>query len=135
MASDSCAAIPISVFGSDTEMLESSIAIAGASTDRNSRTATPDETPGEPENRCANSACSKSARRWLASVYGRCASSQSKRPVDDERKGVTIPSRAPAVSVTGNVGGMGVTKLYEYVRAVPIVPVEETWKLIKIASR
>lgn len=135
MALDSCAAIPISAFVSETDMLESSIAIAGASTERNSRTATPDETPGEPENRCANNACSKSARWWLASVYGRCASSQSKRPVDDEREGVTIPSRAPAASVAGDVGERGVTKLYEYVRAVPIVPVEETWKLIKIASR
>lgn len=61
-------------FGSETATLEISTAIAGPATDRNPRTAAGSAATGEPENRCASSPCSKSAKWWLVWANGRCAS-------------------------------------------------------------
>src|SRR6202451_2310892 len=74
------AAIAASSFGSETVTLEISTATAGAPTERNTRTGTAEDALGDPGNRCAKSACSTSARRLLASRYGRCASSQATKP-------------------------------------------------------
>ena len=54
-------------------MFEISMSMAGAATERRSRTAAGMLFVGEPENFCASPACTISARRWLASSNDTCA--------------------------------------------------------------
>jgi hypothetical protein len=55
-------------FESPADTLETSTAIAGAATDRSSRTANRVDVAGDPGNLCASADCSTSASRWLLST-------------------------------------------------------------------
>jgi hypothetical protein len=73
------AAMATSSLGSETPTFETSIATAGAATERNPRTATAEDAAGEPAKCKVKSACKRSAKCLLAFTKGRCASSQGSK--------------------------------------------------------